>query len=224
MNKWYKKNTIQSKHIIMTQHYTPLSLWPDDVIDFFAKYNIGSCMLQEYPINFTSELNIWNDKKNQVDKYGPAIVYEVRDLHDELKVLECRPFPTTLRKYKYLSQGNKLGAIFYSDPSTSYSDNLIITEDILSAIRVREATRIPTISLLGCCINTSKLHKIINYAENYLIWLDGDEPGVKGAMKLKKKLDLFGKSIIISSEKDPKEYNNKFIKTIVQRHLNKLKG
>ncbi|QOE32078.1 DNA primase [Rhizobium phage Palo] len=93
------------------------------------------------------------------------------------------------------------------DPSL-YLYDVVIVEDVLSAIRVGEF--IPTGSLLGTTASQGKLERVLQHSmasrqPRVGLWLDPDQAGAAGNAKLRRTLDLFGLEYgIISSPKDPK--------------------
>lgn len=103
---------------------------------------------------------------------------------------------------KYLMFGNKdeLFEILHHD-----QDELVIVEDMLSAIRIGEFTNV--VSLQGTSLNKKNmLHYIPKYG-TIKIWMDGDAPGQAAAKKLITKLQLLKRPeqiINIVTEQDPK--------------------
>jgi hypothetical protein len=99
-------------------------------------------------------------------------------------------------------------AQFLSVDTSLYLYDVVIVEDVLSAIRVGEF--LPTGSLLGTSASQGKLERVLQHSSELKqprvgLWLDPDQAGVAGNAKLRRTLDLFGLEYgIISSPKDPK--------------------
>lgn len=92
-------------------------------------------------------------------------------------------------------------------------DEVVIVEDILSAIKVGRITN--CIAILGTSINDTILKYLLQY-KSYIIWLDNDNRVViNNSIKLLKRLRLFGKVKYINTDKDPKEYTDKEIEEIL---------
>lgn len=104
------------------------------------------------------------------------------------------------QKTKYLSKGNK-PLTFYG-----YSDKLICTEDIISAIKVsRLSPDYCAVPLLGCSISNDFIQSLSGKFSEVIIWLDRDK--AKESIKISRDLRQRGfnsRSIITSL--DPKEY------------------
>lgn len=96
---------------------------------------------------------------------------------------------------------------------------LVITEDVLSAIKVFSAFRNhhQTLALLGSYQPAKELKKIDNwhFIQKIFIWLDGDLAGIKGARRLYNELSMTHCCDIIETSKDPKEYSLDEIRDIL---------
>lgn len=118
-------------------------------------------------------------------------------------------------------EGGASKAYFESDDATFLGDPLpgiVVTEDILSSVRVGRV--LPSISTLGTSLHYNVAQHALNPCERVFIWYDGDEAGVRGATKAKKTLTMLGiPCSIVTTDKDPKEYNNEEIKDIIQAVL-----
>jgi len=93
---------------------------------------------------------------------------------------------------------------------TTGGSTLFITEDYLSAYRIYCDTGINSMALLRTTVTDKTLLQIydLNF-DNIFIWLDPDEAGVKGALKVEKELRHFlstdTKIKVINVGKEPKE-------------------
>lgn len=91
---------------------------------------------------------------------------------------------------------------------------LVLTEDMLSAVRVGQLTE--AWSILGTSIPDPVLGEIIRDQRPVKVWLDPDGPGRKGTSKAMKKLLAYGvNATAIKTDLDPKLYNREEIANIL---------
>jgi len=91
---------------------------------------------------------------------------------------------------------------------------LVLTEDILSAVRVGGVTE--AWCLMGTSITDKVLSAIIATRKRVLVWLDPDGAGVKGRRKFVPRLRAYGvDATAITSDKDPKYYSKEEIAHIL---------
>jgi hypothetical protein len=96
-------------------------------------------------------------------------------------------------------------------------DRYIITEDIISAIKVGKIYS--TISILGSSVNTPLVQFLISKSNKFVIWLDGDKAGASGTEKLLCKLKMLANLTVIRTKHDPKFYTIERIKQILRENL-----
>jgi len=90
------------------------------------------------------------------------------------------------------------------------SDTIILTEDILSAIKVSRNQLVCSAPLLGSSLASNFEEELVNSYKSVYVWLDRDK--AKTAVKIKNRLKGLGlDSKVIITNLDPKEYNNKEI-------------
>lgn len=140
-------------------------------------------------------------------------------------------------KPKYIERQVDEAVIFVSDPAlildegqdTDYGLDIVITEDILSAIRVGRI--LASAALLGTAVGDAKVGALLEtpvIAEAVAkcrgkdvrprigIWLDADKAGRIAARRLARRLELLGHSALrIKTDKDPKRYSNREIRSIL---------
>jgi DNA primase len=115
-------------------------------------------------------------------------------------------------------------AIFHADPATrlpfdrdwteTSGPDLVITEDILSAVRVARLAK-RAVALLGTSANEYQL-AAAEGCRTIAIWLDADRAGKTAHHKLKRKLALQGyETFSIRTEQDPKRYSNREIRRLL---------
>lgn len=91
---------------------------------------------------------------------------------------------------------------------------LVLTEDMLSAVRVGEVTE--AWSVLGTAADDTKIAAIIATGKPVRVWLDPDSAGLKGRRKLVSKLRAYGvDATAIKTAKDPKFYSSQEIRQLV---------
>jgi hypothetical protein len=83
-------------------------------------------------------------------------------------------------------------------------DTLVIVEDFMSAAKVGDVTA--CMPLFTTSLNTAQLVRCMDY-KKFVVWLDNDNPIViNSAMKIKRRLEMFGETHVIMDKKDPKHY------------------
>lgn len=151
--------------------------------------------------------------------YSPAMDRIILPVYDgvvggTLAVVQARAV-SPRHEPKYLNQEGvgKGEVLFVSHRGYEGPSCVCITEDILSAIRVGEV--MPAVSPLGTSLSDAQAGKLAKCSTVY-IWLDPDEAGEKGAIKMRRKLLTICKQVyIIKSTHDPKYYCNQEIKRIL---------
>lgn len=152
------------------------------------------------------------------DKLGRVVIPVYND-QDELIAVQCRGVHPD-QKPKYLNQMGQYndGKYFHSDwsiPKVKEYDPIIITEDILSAIRVGSSYR--AISTLGTYLSPKVALEAVRASEGQpvLIWYDGDSAGKKGAIRAYNQLSSMTDCKILTSEHDPKTYGKDYIQEFI---------
>lgn len=157
----------------------------------------------------------WSDKLGRV-------VIPIIDDEGEVAGVQSRAVYAE-QKPKYLNKTGKeySSVLFWSDDEIMLMDPLpdwvVLTEDILSAIRVGRIQS--AVSSLGTSINHHTVASILELHERVLVWYDGDAAGKRGASNARKKFALQGADVrVISTPKDPKAYSNEEIFKIIEEH------
>jgi len=115
-----------------------------------------------------------------------------------------------LQEPKYLAPSeNKDDVLFYSGRIGKVA---VVTEDILSAIRVGTTT--PTISLLGTKLSTEQLGALMD--TRIILWLDSDKAGRAAAKKMERELCMVTEVCKVVTKKDPKMLTNEEIKNTLR--------
>jgi hypothetical protein len=141
------------------------------------------------------------------------VILPVFDTKGKLIWYQCR---AVLRGQtpKYIQPSEDRSSILFFSTRDTNNKMVVIVEDILSAIRVGEATGLPTCSLLGTKITTAQANTLSEY-EKVCTWLDSDKAGVTGAYNVRKAVGLLTETKNVVTEKDPKCYSNKEIKEVL---------
>ncbi|CAB4241359.1 putative DnaG-like primase [uncultured Caudovirales phage] len=94
-------------------------------------------------------------------------------------------------------------------------DKLVLTEDILSAMKVGRVTE--SWALMGVRLSQHCLTQILDNNREVVVWLDPDPPGQAGAHAIVRQLRAFGVPVRnLVSERDPKLYSTAQIKELLQ--------
>ena len=155
----------------------------------------------EIPRNAMKWLLSYGISQEDIQEFG--IKWDVKNqllvLLDTARYWQGRSFSSN--KPKYMSSGSK--------PFTIYgrSDKLVLTEDIVSAMKVCRTREYCALPLLGSSLSYEFENEIVdkNFKTVY-VWLDRDK--AINALRIKRKLQQRGvDSRVIVTDNDPKEYS-----------------
>ena len=114
---------------------------------------------------------------------------------------------------KYVNQAAIKKPLFHSHQAVT--SEVVLTEDILSAIKVGQV--FSAISLLGTKPVDTLLPALMPFDEVF-VWLDPDDAGINGSIKIAHYCSLLGKPVYrVHSDKDPKYYSRQEIKQFIER-------
>jgi len=170
--------------------------WPIKASHWVWQYGITTEEVRSYGIAYSEKqrrviLPIW--------WHGEKRGYQLRKIYDD----DLGP--------KYITVNG--GAPGFMSFATPHFYTIVLVEDIISAIKV--GRNFPAIALLSAGI-TQQMKLELSVYNTFFIWLDMDNPQViNNAVKLLKTLGVFGKSILITTPKDPKCYTNTEIAKIL---------
>jgi hypothetical protein len=127
---------------------------------------------------------------------------QARALGNDLPKYINSPFPTD-------------NLIFWNCYDNKY---VVIVEDILSAIKVGNATEQSAASILGTNFTSEKAYKIATEFDKIYLWFDNDDAGHRCNKEALKQLSLQGIEDIqiIQTEYDPKKYSSRQIRRIIE--------
>jgi hypothetical protein len=121
-------------------------------------------------------------------------------------------------KYLNRTAAGKTSILFESLPSKYLmSDSVVVTEAILSAIRVGWYYK--AYSTLGSDLTDANASRLSD--RRVLLWYDPDKAGAEGSVRACKKLRSIGcNAINVRTEKKPKQYTNQQIQEILWKAEN----
>lgn len=159
--------------------------------------------------------------KNIIEKFNNNGVFQY-DINRNRLAVKCVG-GYVLRHIEQKPKWLNLGAKYFIAGKEYFKENkkIILTEDVISAVKLSEA-QICTIALLGTNLSEklkSSLRKALISSQGYVyIWLDKDIAGIKGALKIKKELEIFGKVSILNYP-EAKLLSFKEIKNILKQEV-----
>ena len=123
---------------------------------------------------------------------------------------QARGFDKCLPKYLNPPVDRTKLAPLFGGPRSTSQRLLVLTEDILSAVRVGEAAQ--SRSLLGTALSDRVLIMVREHDCPVVVWLDPDGPGRRASAKIVRKLLNYGiQARAIHTPLDPKCYSNEEI-------------
>lgn len=115
---------------------------------------------------------------------------------------------------KYISPSiNRESILYWCTPEQFSLDEVIVVEDILSAIRVGK--HIPCVSLLGTKISTQQAAALSHFKQ-VTTWLDPDIAGIEGAVAVRRAMNLVTETRNIKSTLDPKMLSDRKILEVLR--------
>lgn len=174
-----------------------------------------------YSLNYV-DINRWNIGWSS--GYGRVILpiyeYTMSDNNPDKKLLgwigrevkfKTKEERETHKVSKYITKkqlNNK--RIFFKCPAVINTNNVILTEDIISAMKVWNALsgKVETIALLTTSVDNDLILSLKD--KNVFLWLDGDMVR-KSVRTVSKMRDLGLAAFHMYTPKDPKDYNELFI-------------
>lgn len=133
---------------------------------------------------------------------------------------------TGLKQPKWLYLGPKNSFPFYlpkirftEEDAIKYFKTLVITEDVISAIRCHKYS--DSLALGGLNFKKESLSKILLRYQKLIVWLDGDTAGRNASHKFADYYKIFRDIHEIRTKKDPKEFSPKEIEEILNGSNNR---
>lgn len=119
---------------------------------------------------------------------------------------------------KYLNPlgGKRSGGAFYG-LATLGKPSLVLTEDMLSAYRVRGAANYSALAVMGTSLDRGSVTRITQEYGDVVLWLDGDEWGRKGARKIESEFSRLDFPVRrVTTPRDPKLYSDSEIRQLLE--------
>lgn len=145
---------------------------------------------------------------------GHLDALQLRAVHPDQKPKYLNPIGPSVAKAVFVPVGLR------QDFTNIGKDFIVVTEDILSAIKLDKAG-IPAVSILGTNPTDARLNRILLHSNRILWWFDNDPAGRRGSRIGKCVSELMGAdSSEIYTDLDPKMYDLQTIRNIVGEALN----
>ena len=176
---------------------------PPEAMLWLLKASVTPYMARQARIGWSKRyqrviLPVYNDDN--------LVFYQARAIHEHQDI-------------KYLNPSVDRSSILFWQLPKNFNGNkdvIVLTEDILSAVRVGE--QIPTVSLLGTKISDQQAEQIAHY-KHAITWLDPDQAGISGAKSVRNTLNLVMQTSNICTKKDPKLLTYNEIQHQVKAHI-----
>ena len=168
------------------------------------------------PVDVHSRLRSWGLTEEDIIKHNirwsevrQTIVYPIYDAYGQLIMYQERNW-VGWKTPKYLTFGNPSDILHILYPQGHKEDNscIILTEDLISAIRVSKS--FPAMPLWGNQIPLQTIRRLASRFQTIGVWLDPDMKlkAVKDVIRISQYVPAF----FIESSLDPKFYNDERIK------------
>jgi len=210
-----RRNAETAIREVRIPHDFTLSL-PEQAAAWFLKGGVPLALVRSYGFGWSAALG--------------RVVLPVREA-GKLTATIARSIDGT--KPKYIAQMADKQAIFASDPATrlpsaikaqaSFWPALVVTEDILSAVRVGRIVR--AVAILGTASSDERIAAILRVLERgevcagvqrIGIWTDPDKAGLRASWLLHRSLELQGYEVRrITSARDPKLHTDREIRELL---------
>ena len=202
--------------------------WPVEAIEWITKYGITQEETRRYGIvavNFGDTggyccLPVYDDDSELVFYqrrfFGEAAVG--RSKYDTCYRRTSGGKAYHGRSSKGKAEGRVLFRSWCDDPINSGAGSTVcIVEDKLSAIKVGRYA--DAVALGNASIDDGNLLKLVSEYDNFLIFLDHDNPQViKNELKIKRRLDLVARGVVkyIKADRDPKEHTDEELQELLK--------
>lgn len=189
-----EKDFVDSKILQLPEDFVSILFSPDTAQHWILQYGIGLDLADEYGIG-----------------YSPKMSRVILPVYEDKILKYCQARALNGEQPKYLNQESPSSQVlFWSNNkfiNDEYISYVIITEDILSTIKVGEVN--PAVCIMGTHMTAERARQIADKYNAVLIWTDNDTAGLKGRTEIKKQLQLQGLSMIkhITTVDDPKKHS-----------------
>jgi hypothetical protein len=184
---------------------------PPQAISWLKQYNLTDDEITKFHIG-------WSDEYESRTRIGhvvqwPSIIFPAFDIWGNLLVYQRRSFNAEGFP-KYHTTGSPESVLWTVQPGDKPNDCLVLVEDFVSALKV--GRQFETAPLWGSNLSFTQITRISDRYSFLILWLDQDKTGYAAKLRLKA-LPFFREVLVVSTEKDPKSYDDDEIRhTIVE--------
>jgi 5S rRNA maturation endonuclease (ribonuclease M5) len=213
-----KSNRSVDDYIIcLPNDFLPLVLHdksvPSEAYSWFYLYELGDTDLYFFNVGYSKKLErtivpIYSNNHRLIAWQGRDIYYERNVKLFERKIINKKPLKYYTEYNKYQNNGKKL----YYCINNITSNNIILVEDIVSAIKVNNKFRYNSVALLNSTLTQNTITDLNLYKYNKIyIWLDPDK--YSESLRVGYKWRTLGLNVKVSkSYVDPKKVPYKEMK------------
>lgn len=177
--------------------------WPIDARVWLYLADVRDKQIKEYGIGYSPKLH--------------RVILPVYNENKKLLMWQGRGLSEHQTKYYNVFGYGRNELLFKSwikDTSitTPNKDLIVVTEDILSAIRVGSVT--PSVASLGTSLSLAQINVLGKY-DKVIIWYDDDKGGKMGSLKGLNKLKVITEVVTVRTNQDPKKLSKQEIEEVV---------
>lgn len=185
----YKRTTLEKSSDLFPMPEDAYAELKAPGLTWIKKYGIHNEELREHDI-------LWSESQQQ-------LIFPIYNENYFVIAWQARNFIPNSKKY--LTYGKMDSILHILGLTTVGNPDIILVEDMVSAIKVSRNYRCMPLFGSGC--SRDKLMRLYRFTDHIRFWLDRDKLGT--AMALSKTAALLGfKTSVIYTEKDPKEMTN----------------
>lgn len=220
--EYYHKNLMSSR--IALNYLKARGIGNDIIEEFMIGYSERS---RESLANFIKKTNIQTDvfintgivrtKEGEIyDIFRGRIVMPIFDVNKKIvgfggRTIEKDGFPKYINspESSVFSKGSSLFGIDKARKSIAEKDEVFIVEGYFDHISLYMNGFKNVVSTLGTSVTEGQLSKLRNYTENITLMLDGDEAGIKSALRLIgvfSEMDINGNMVVLPDGHDPDSF------------------
>jgi DNA primase len=184
---------------------------PNDFVHEIPKYAAGWLFRAGVSLLLAKASGIgWSERLQRIilpvrDEHGATIYWQARAVHKG-------------QSPKYINPPvDKASILFAAGPAGAGTARVVVTEDILSAIRVGQ--HVPARCIMGTKTSDQQAAALSEFDE-VIYWLDPDDAGREGNRTGTRKLSLVTDARAIESEADPKNLSDRRIRELLGLHPN----
>lgn len=138
----------------------------------------------------------------QFDRFSESVAYPCREQSTK-KILgyQLRDKDKKIKTIRFITEYEH----FLFEARINDSEQVVLVEDAVSAMRIWQDTKNNAIALLGTNLAEENLLYIIKNYKRIIVWLDGDLAGYQAAERIINNLQQFVYSKIFFTRADPKD-------------------